>query len=256
MRLVTFNLQHGRSTGGRVDPQAVVAAVATLAPDVLALQEVDQHQPRSGYADLTAVAAEAMGAADARFVPTLLGTPGANWVEVLDPPQYGQACFGISLISRYPVRNWDLVRLPGVGPHPTLGVPRRPGRSVRLGEEPRRALIAEMAAPAGPLLVANTHLSFLPGWNAVQLRRVAAELDRKPGPAVLMGDLNLPGWLPARLTGYREAAAHPTFPAVWPRSQLDHILLRGEVGAARWSGSVRLPLSDHRALVAELGPVG
>ena len=35
---------------------------ARLDPDILALQEVDRDQPRSHLADLTAVAAEAMGA--------------------------------------------------------------------------------------------------------------------------------------------------------------------------------------------------
>ena len=43
MRLATFNLLHGRSPAdGVVDPDRLVAAVASLDADVLALQEVDQ----------------------------------------------------------------------------------------------------------------------------------------------------------------------------------------------------------------------
>ena len=31
-------------------------------------------------------------------------------------------------------------------------------------------MIAQLDTPLGPLTVANTHLSFVPGWNRVQLR--------------------------------------------------------------------------------------
>src|SRR5689334_3732841 len=78
MRLATFNLMHGRSLGdGRVEPGRLADAVAALDADVLGLQEVDRDQPRSGGADLAAVAAAAMGGAVHRFVPAVVGTPGA-----------------------------------------------------------------------------------------------------------------------------------------------------------------------------------
>ena len=34
-----------------------------------------------------------------------------------------------------------------------------------VNEEPRAAVIARLDTPVGPLTVANTHLSFVPGWN-------------------------------------------------------------------------------------------
>ncbi|MEV6815065.1 endonuclease/exonuclease/phosphatase family protein, partial [Micromonospora sp. NPDC051296] len=52
MRLATFNLLHGRSlTDGLVDPARLAAAVSDLDADVLALQEVDRDQSRSGNLD-------------------------------------------------------------------------------------------------------------------------------------------------------------------------------------------------------------
>ena len=36
-----------------------------------------------------------------------------------------------------------------------------------------------------------THLSFLPGWNDVQLRLLMRRIRHTPGPVVLMGDLNM-----------------------------------------------------------------
>jgi endonuclease/exonuclease/phosphatase family metal-dependent hydrolase len=76
VRLATFNVLHGRAPAdGRVDLDRFASAVATLDADVLALQEVDRSQSRSGSADLTALAAEAGSCGYARFVPALHGEP-------------------------------------------------------------------------------------------------------------------------------------------------------------------------------------
>jgi endonuclease/exonuclease/phosphatase family metal-dependent hydrolase len=50
----------------------------------------------------------------------------------------------------------------------------------------------------------------------------------------------------------RSLATGPTFPVQHPTEQLDHVLLRGRL---RVDGGrpVRLPLSDHCALVADVG---
>jgi endonuclease/exonuclease/phosphatase family metal-dependent hydrolase len=62
MRLATFNILHGRSLhDGVVDLGRLADAIRFLDADILAIQEVDRDQPRSHLADLTAVAAEAMG---------------------------------------------------------------------------------------------------------------------------------------------------------------------------------------------------
>lgn len=252
MRLATFNIWNGRSLDdGRVDPDRLAAAIRHLDPDVLGLQEVDLNQPRSHLADLAAVAADAMGATDHRFVAALDGTPGAQWVAVTGEPVAGHPLYGISLLTRFPVRTWDVLRLPSIGPHVPVPVPAS-GRTVLIGEEPRTALFAELDTPHGPLTVANTHLSFLPGWNVVQLRAVARRIGRHVDPAMIMGDLNLPAPLPAALTAFRSLARYRTFPANSPRLQLDHLLLRGHLGTVRRSEAVRLPVSDHRALVVEI----
>jgi endonuclease/exonuclease/phosphatase family metal-dependent hydrolase len=73
-----------------------------------------------------------------------------------------------------------------------------------------------------------------------------------------MGDLNMSGRRPARITGYRALASAPTFPADSPTRQLDHILLRGslpDVSVVSAVDSPELALSDHRPLVADLTEV-
>ena len=77
MRVATFNILSGRSPGdGRADLDRFRRAVRHLDADLLGLQEVDRRQPRSRQADLTAVAAEAMGASYRLFAASLIGTPG------------------------------------------------------------------------------------------------------------------------------------------------------------------------------------
>ena len=67
-----------------------------------------------------------------------------------------------------------------------------------------------------------------------------------------MGDLNMADGLPAKITGYRPLAKHVTFPIDEPDRQLDHILIRGSLGAVTATSAPALPLSDHRALIVDL----
>jgi endonuclease/exonuclease/phosphatase family metal-dependent hydrolase len=252
MRLATFNLLHGRSaTDGVVDLDRLAAAVRTLNPDILALQEVDRGQPRSHLADLTAIAAEAMGAVAHRFAAVLTGAPGATWMAATEDDIPGTSEYGIALLSRYPAHSWQVTRLPRIPfrfPLYLYG----PRKVIVVDEEPRVVLIGHLDTPAGPLAVANTHLSFVPGWGQWQLLQVLRDLAPSRDPVVLMGDLNMRNPLPALINGYRSLARHHTFPLEAPNRQLDYILLRGRLGEVVSSSAPRLPLSDHRALTVDL----
>jgi endonuclease/exonuclease/phosphatase family metal-dependent hydrolase len=103
--------------------------------------------------------------------------------------------------------------------------------------------------------VATTHLSFVPGWNVRQLRAALAAVARLPAPRVLLGDLNLPGWLVRAVvvgTGWRPLASVATYPVERPRIQFDHVLGHRWEGRAAAVETHALPVSDHRALVVEL----
>lgn len=269
MRLATFNLLHGRSLDdGRVDLRRLQAAVRSLSVDVLCLQEVDRWQPRSGRIDMTLEVAEGLGATDWRFAATLIGTPGGIWRAPADgpdpdagmlgatpdgassPPE-GEPAYGIGLVSRLAVLDWRTVRL---SPAPVRSPVLIPGtrRPVLLADEPRLGLIAVLDAPGGPVTVATTHLSFVPGWNARQLRRLTAALADEPHPVILLGDLNMPGSLPGIVSRWRQLARVPTYPAWQPRVQLDHVLARGAVPPPTRVEARPLPVSDHRALVVDV----
>jgi endonuclease/exonuclease/phosphatase family metal-dependent hydrolase len=252
MRLATFNILHGRSTvDGMVDLDRLAEAIRVLDADVLALQEVDLLQPRSQLADLTAVAAEAMGAVSHRFAAALSGTPGATWMAATGAELPGSAAYGVALLSRYPVSNWQVLRLPRIPGRFPWWLP-EPRKMIVVHEEPRTVIVGQLSTPAGPLVVANTHLSFVRGWGRRQLVRIRRDLAAFTEPVVLMGDLNMPSPRPTSITGYRALADHDTFPVEHPNRQLDHILVRGICPAVTGSSAIALPLSDHRALVVDL----
>jgi len=254
VRIATFNILHGRSLAdGRVDVARLAAAVRTLDADVVGLQEVDRAQPRSHGADLAAVAAEAMGATEHRFVAALAGTPGGTWSAATGEVEPRVPAYGVALLSRYPVLSWEVIRLPA----PRAGLPMPlPGsrRPVWVRDEPRVAVAAVVDGPFGAFTVCTTHLSFLPGWSAAQLRRITRWLGGRPGPLVLMGDLNMGRRPAARLTGLRGLAALPTFPSDRPRRQLDHVLASDGLRTTGPAETPRPPLSDHRPLVVPCGP--
>ena len=260
MRLVTFNLWSGRSTRPSerasrrtksVDLDLLRAAIRELDPDVLALQEVDRRQSRSAHADLAEVAAEAMGAHEHRFVPTLSGTPGAMW-SLSGPRHRPSSEYGIALLSRFPVQRWQDLPLPAIRPSFKVMVPLLQ-QHLTVGEEPRAAIVAHLQTPLGPLAVANTHLTWIPGSGVRQLQEVTRLLDDLADPVLLVGDFNMWGPLPRMITGYRSLAEHRTYPATKPNRQLDHILLRGHGPAVVNSRAVRLAVSDHLALVVDFG---
>ncbi len=269
IRLLSFNLQHGRpGDGARLDPatapladsdiadagaaREVLAALADqirdIDPDVIALQEVDLGQRRSGRLDQTAVLADLLGWDGHRFAATYAGpvvglrrrprrsalTGRAD--DVLGPLRAllgaGPAGFGNALLTRLSVRAWRVARL-GRGP---AVLTRRGGgraldpRSYALSTSTMRNMIAVQIGPvdgaggAGGLAVASTHLATRTGTAAAQLAAAWAALAALPGPHALAGDLNLHAELLAPLGIARDLGEGPTYPSGAPARRIDHIL--------------------------------
>ncbi len=261
LRVASFNLLHGmRVLGGAVeaDTDALIDAVRQLDCDVLGLQEVDAAQARSNMTDQTAVVASALDASYWRFVPTVVGTPGPGAtfrpstdadIEAASRGEYDNPLYGVGLVSRIPVLQWHhLMMEPSKRTLPLLvpGDPRP--KFLRVPDEPRAALAAVLDLPT-PVTVATAHLSFVPLFNISQLRKVKAWLASLPRPLILMGDFNLPGHIPARVTGWSEAELGPTYPVFKPRVRFDHILADGVKPHS--AGVHPLPVSDHCAITAD-----
>lgn len=255
MRLATFNLLHGRSLDdNQVHAERIAAAVADLDADILGLQEVDRAQPRSGLLDLTAIAAEALGAPVHRFAAAVVGTPGEKWQPWSSDDDNAHPLYGIALVSRWPVLRWQITQLPGAPVRSPVWTP--DNGLMLLKDEPRVLIAAVVDAPGGPITVANTHLSFVPGWNLRQLRAAVRVLRTMPAPRILLGDLNMPVGPVRAVTRWRPLAHGATFPSPAPRAQLDHIFADPRGAAALGPVlQVRTPavgVSDHRPLVVHL----
>jgi endonuclease/exonuclease/phosphatase family metal-dependent hydrolase len=279
LRIATFNLLHGQSLrDGSPGEAALCAAARAIDADILGIQEVDRHLDRSGGVDQPAVVAEALEAKHVQFVPTLTGVPGARpgaargprpgaapgprpaavrgapvrWRPVLDGEPLEQGQYGIALVSRFPLRGVRVCRFPAA-PFglPLLVAGRRLPTPVP--DEPRAALAAVADTPYGPVTVVTTHLSFMPGWNVRQLRTIVGWVADLPVPRLLLGDLNIPGPLSASVSGWCRLARLHTYPVAHPTVQFDHVLGYG-IGRDAVTGvvSLRLPVSDHRALAVDL----
>ncbi len=261
MRLASFNLLHGMAlSDGQVDPQRICAAAAALDADVVALQEVDRNQPRSGGLDLTSLVADGLDAPHSHFAPALIGTPGLEWRAAADGDgSAGSAAYGIGLVSRVPVEQWATIRLGASPMRLPVRIPAPKPRFLLVEDEPRVALAAVLTSGHPVRTVVSTHLSFAPGWNLAQLRRLVRALRPYPRPLVLLGDLNLPARVTSVLPGWRMLARTPTYPADEPRVQLDHALLATGRRARHTPAptvlgaeAVRAHISDHRALLVDL----
>ncbi|NDL59127.1 endonuclease/exonuclease/phosphatase family protein [Phytoactinopolyspora mesophila] len=253
MRFGTYNLLNGLIiTSGTVREGTLAAAVSSLEADVLALQEVDYDQRRSGETNQAAIAAEAAGADWWRFAPALTGDPAGRW-EPADPlVQPDGPAYGVALLSRLPVLTWSARWFPASPVRVPLQVPGRRGL-VPVKDHPRVALAAIAIGPAGPFTVAAAHLSFVPGWNIRQLRTITRWLSAMPAPQILLGDFNLPGRVPHLVTGWNQLARVGTYPAWRPRVQWDHVITHGAGHeSVRAVTAHRLPVSDHAALTVDI----
>jgi len=195
--------------------------VADLDADVVALQEVERHVVRSWFRHQPAAIARACGM---RYVYS----PARRLALTGDD--------GVALLVRGEIVHSDSIMLPRAH-----------------GHQQRTAIIARVRVAGIDVTVAATHLqNRAPAAAQTQLARLVELLNAEPEPHILLGDLNLDARRVAAHigAGFVLAGGEPTFPAPDPTRRIDHIAVRG---VQIESVSVRrLPVSDHRALIASL----
>lgn len=269
LRLVTANAASGRDRRGRLDHGRWAAAAGEVQrhvdADLWAVQEVDHRLARSGSVDQTAELGEVLRADGeawhSRFTAAVHGEPGstagvrpATQQDPL-PPSYG-----IAVHCRPDVLDHHELHLPPSRLRVPLPLP--PGSGTRVlwvADEPRVVSATVVRGRGGPVSVVTTHLSFVPWQARLQLRRLLGWAESLPRPLVLLGDLNLAGRTPVRLTGLQSpdpGGTAPTHPASRPRRRIDHVLL--DPGDAPLGlvelGTPRVGESDHRGVVVDLVP--
>ena len=237
IRVVTYNIRAGL---GGVDE--VAEDLRRLAPDVVALQEVERGVRRSQSIDQ----ARSLG-------------------EKLDMHHVFAASFsvesgehGIAILSRFPLDEVVTQRLPQGS-----------------GRWPRVALKARIDAPGRPFRFVCVHLARPFGWpisntgaRIAQIRALLDELREDELPVIVAGDFNsLPLSIEATIVSrdlrnawraWRDGwvTSFPLSTVGWPIGsiKIDHIF-----HDSRWKsrGNWAAPsgASDHRAVIADLVPV-
>lgn len=250
LRLVTFNIAHGRGLTPiqgitsqrklRLNLRRIAGLLEKLAPDIVALQEIDERSRWAGnfdHLDYLRV--------HTRFPHAVFGIN--NRRTGLLNLSYGNA-----LLSRHAIRVAETVVF---------------GRR-RLGEKGFLYVELDVAGRCVPLV--NLHLHFSSRAQRLrQLERFLAWLREKHRlhatswamPPIVCGDFNNPGTgddatasLMSHLSDYCDYALHPaagpTFPSPLPRRALDFVFLPTGCSGARCQ-IVRSMLSDHLPVVVD-----
>jgi endonuclease/exonuclease/phosphatase family metal-dependent hydrolase len=245
-RLLSYNVHRCLGTDGRLDVARVAAVIASAAPDIVALQEVDVGRARTGGVDQAHRIAQRLGMVS-RFHAAL---------------KVEEELYGDAILTALPERLIKAGPLPGYARIPQL--------------EPRGALMVaiEVTAATGAkteVQVINTHLGLVPREQQAQAAALAGPgwlgaADRRD-PLILVGDLNatsasvayrtLAGQLRdahAMLRWGRGRGRIATFPSAMPVLRIDHVLVSMGVHVERMA-VVETPLartaSDHLPLVVD-----
>ena len=239
-RVLVYNIHAGKDAAGENSLAGVAELVRRTGADLVLLQEVDRDTRRSGRVDQPAVLAERTGYHVA-------------FGSALD---YDDGKYGVAVLSRWPIIADTLIHLP-VTPEQT-----RAGGS----HEPRGALRVLIDAPAGRLVVLNTHLdpSGDDRWRRQEADSVvslAIQARRGERLVIIGGDFNSTPESEVqkrvRAGGLRDAWSECasgdgfTYPVDTPVKRIDYLYLTGGIrcSAAR---VIETRVSDHRPLLVDV----
>ena len=239
LRVATYNVRGCVGIDGRRSERRIAEVIAMLDVDLIGLQELDLNRPRSGGVDQAGVIAAELG-----------------WHHFFYPAlRVRDELFGDAILSRHPILVRQAKELPSV--------------TTRLCPESRAAIWAEIATPAGPTQVINTHLGLGRRERFMQAKLLAGPewLGKIEGsnPVILMGDFNsLPGSPAFRLladklrdvrTFFVPAPRLRTYPTRYPLLAVDHIFVNDKMEVISVtvdrSGQTRFA-SDHFPVVSDL----
>lgn len=222
LRIMSYNIRDGRGMDDKTDYLRTAGVINRVAPDVVAVQEVDSVTNRSGRTDVLRVLAELT-----RMYPTY--APAIP---------YDGGKYGIGILSKEKPVSVRRVALPG-------------------REEARTFVMAEFA----DYVYCSTHLSLTAADQLLSLPIIREEVSRCNKPVLIAGDLNAaPRSEFIRELGkdfiILTDTTLATFPADSPDTCLDYIALykKGSMPLSLVrNGVIPAPVeSDHRPVFADI----
>ncbi len=199
-RILSYNIYHGEGMDGKIDLPRLAKVIKSTEPDLVALQEVDHINRRTGMVDQTAALSKLTGL-NGRF---------GRQIDFMGG-QYGQA-----ILSRFPLGESTIHILPGT-----------PVRETRIAFE------VVIRDPSGDISFVSTHLhhnnKVFREQQATTLNDIFEKVSR---PVILAGDLNAnPDSKPIGilLKGWKNATTGKelyTYPSKKPKNQIDYVFVR------------------------------
>ncbi|MBI3272644.1 MAG: endonuclease/exonuclease/phosphatase family protein [Planctomycetes bacterium] len=227
LRVATYNIKHALGMDGHIDLDRIAGVVSGF--DVIGLQEVDRHNPRSSFRD------------QARHIADRLGMQHVFVANRYLLP-FHLAGAGNAILTRQPIlysKNYLLYKPDGV--------------------EQRGMLRADLRIGDVPVHVYCCHLGLNAAERDHQLRQVLDITRQVGGNRILLGDFNTRDYaaqLRILSNVYPEAfvvagiGQRFTFRSDHPTIKIDHIFVSGFTPRLSWV--IDSQASDHRALAAEL----
>jgi endonuclease/exonuclease/phosphatase family metal-dependent hydrolase len=234
IRVLVYNVHAGRDAAGADNLERVADVVRATSADVVLLQEVDRGTRRSGSVDQPRVLARRTGFAVA-FGKTL---------------DYDGGEYGIAVLTRWPIASQALIRLPVEPPQ------RRSGGSY----EPRGAQRVVVRAPAGEVVLINTHLdpSREDHYRRQEIQTVLTIARDAGGVPLVGGDFNSTPESDVQ-AGIRDGGLRDawlecgrgdgfTYPADVPIKRIDYLYLTRSATCSH-AEVLATTASDHRPLL-------
>lgn len=236
---MTYNVHRCLGTDGVCAPERIAEVISDRSPDVVALQELDVSQERSGGVDQPELLARMLGMKHL-FSATI---------------EHGEGRYGIALLSK------GTIGLHREAPLPTA--------TSRKPLERRGALWATIEVCGMQIHVINTHLGLSRRERELQVAALMGSdwLDarRDTTPLILCGDFNCHGRSReyTRLVGRLKDAQRElrgwkprkTFPSRLPLLRLDHVFVSSELtveGVEVPHTELTRRASDHLPVIADL----
>ncbi len=229
LRVLSYNIHHAEGVDAKIDVERIAKVIQGAAPDIAAIQEVDQGTQRTGRVDMPSELARLTGLSRA-------------FARNIDFEGGG---YGTLVLARLPIKGNELHRLP----------------SHYAGEQ-RGVQVLELGEGDDTIIFCSTHLDYRPEdherlASVEKINAAVAAFGDKP--MLLAGDLNAypeSKVLDELAHDWKRANAEAlaTYPSERPERQIDYVLVRP---AARWKTvEVRVldePVaSDHRPLLVVL----
>lgn len=226
LTIATWNIHKGIGSDRRRDLMRTASVIAEIAPDIIALQEVDRRfGNRAGLFDLDHL----HDRTGLRPVPVHTHGPSHGW--------HGN----LVLMRDGHVTATETIRLPGL--------------------EPRGALVTELTIGKHALRIVAAHFGLLRRSRQAQARHLLEHIAQRDGrPTLLMGDLNEwrggPGSPITILEDhFGPSPAVRSFPARYPLLPLDRMMIApvGQIAEIRAHDSpLARKASDHLPLKGRL----